>query len=252
MAMQRLDVTRKKASTEAFQAHTQENLFKEFLFWSQPLPLGVVGTPRYKLIDVDEFAFALEKLNRPYAYSISCYRVRKLGHYTRNTKLTVIFAIEPGDPRLPAWMDGSIEKPRRWIRVVRVSGTNATLFADFCDHVCSQIEANPIPLTDDHRVFIWDNLGAHKSPIVSQTVEARGGPLRFSICNRIPYQPKYGPIEYKICDLITQLRLKENQNWTTDGLETAILQVAATLGKNGDCNFDRTFEHCGYSVDGTY
>ena len=48
-----------------------------------------------------------------------------------------------------------------------------------------------------------DNLQAHLTPIVYQTVEARNGPTCFNILLRqLAYQPKYGPIEYKIYDVI--------------------------------------------------
>jgi hypothetical protein len=47
-----------------------------------------------------------------------------------------------------------------------------------------------------------DNLRAHLTPIVYQTVEARNGPTCFNILRQLVYQPEYGPIEYKIYDII--------------------------------------------------
>jgi transposase len=55
--------------------------------------------------------------------------------------------------------------------------------------------------TDNHRIFIWDNLAAHHSAYVHQTIAGRDGSRRFSIVARPQYHPKYGPIEYKICEL---------------------------------------------------
>ena len=59
--------------------------------------------------------------------------------------MTVLFAIEPGDPRLPLNIIGSIHRPRRWIRVIRSGGTNAATFADFIEYICNDIETNPVP-----------------------------------------------------------------------------------------------------------
>jgi hypothetical protein len=59
--------------------------------------------------------------------------------------LTVLLAIERGDPRLPANVDGSTQRPRRWIRVTRLAGISAFVtFADFCDYICSDIETNTV------------------------------------------------------------------------------------------------------------
>jgi transposase len=43
-------------------------------------------------------------------------------------------------------------------------------------------------------VFIWDNLTAHHSAYVHNTVTGCVGPSNFSIVPRPPYHPKYGPI----------------------------------------------------------
>jgi hypothetical protein len=59
-----LCMTRKVASTEAYQAHEPHNLMKFHLFWTMPPPLGVVGIPRHRFIDVDEFQVSLQKTNR--------------------------------------------------------------------------------------------------------------------------------------------------------------------------------------------
>jgi hypothetical protein len=66
--------------------------------------------------------------------------IRKPDHYTRDTKLTVITAVEPGDPNRPPLQDGRIERPRHWIWVRMITGTNAATFSDFCEYICSSIE----------------------------------------------------------------------------------------------------------------
>ena len=121
--LKKLHVTRKVSSTEAYQAFLPNNLLRAELFWNTHPPTGVVSIPRRRFIDVDEFGISLERTNRKRGYALSFYRVRKPGHYTRNTKMTVLVAVEPGDPQLPPNVDGSIEKPRRWIRCLQNAGT---------------------------------------------------------------------------------------------------------------------------------
>lgn len=171
------------------------------------------------------------------------HRVRKPGHYHHGAKITVLFAIEAGDPRLPPNQRGSVENPRRWCRCVRSLGTTTNIFRDFCELICSNIETNPVPNfdTDDHRILMWDNLTAHHSAYVHQTVTGRGGPNQFSIIARPQYHPKYAPIEYKICDVTGKVRLEKEEHWDMTRLEQAILQAAHAVGP-----FDSTFWHCGY------
>jgi transposase len=156
-------------------------------------------------------------------------------------KMTVIFAIEPGDPALPAHVRGSVERPRRWIRCLRAVGTTTNIFRDFCDYVCTDIETNNIPGTDFHRVFIWDNLTAHHSAYVHNTVTGRVGPSNFSIVPRPPFHPKYGPIENKICEVMGKIRLKKEEDWDMNRLELAIMLAAYQI-----ISFDTSFQHCGY------
>ena len=56
-----LKVTKKKASTEAYQAQREDVQFRVHCFWNCGLPLGVRDSPRRKLVDFDEFGLTLEK-----------------------------------------------------------------------------------------------------------------------------------------------------------------------------------------------
>jgi transposase len=107
--------------------------------------------------------------------------------------------------------------------------------------VCTDIETNNVPGTDAHRVFIWDNLAAHHSAYVHTTVTNRFGPSQFSIVARPPYHPKYGPIEYKICEVMEKIRLKKEEDWNMNRLEHEIMVAAHQIRR-----FDETFLHCGY------
>ena len=239
--LKELQITKKKASTEAYQALRPENQYRVYSFWNYPPPLGVRNVPRYKLIDIDEFAITLEKCNRTGGWALMCHRVRKDGHYKRGLKLTCLLGIEPGDPRIAPGVLGSVDNPRRWIRCIQNRGTTTIVFRDFCDYICSDIENNPIALTDAHRILIWDNLNSHHAAYVHQTVVGRIGPCRFLIVPRPPYQPKYGPIEYKICDLTHDIRMRKEEQWDMARLEQEIRQAANRIGP-----FDSSFEHCGY------
>ena len=64
---------------------------------------------------------------------------------------------------------------------------------------------------------------------------------------RPAYQPKYGPIEYKICDLIQNIIYKSQRQMSIDEMEQSIVQSSTKIG-----SFDITFDHCGYSRDGNY
>jgi hypothetical protein len=62
--LKKLDITKKKASTEAYQMQHPNVQFRMWGFWNCPPPLGVYQVPRQRLIDVDEFGVTLEKCNR--------------------------------------------------------------------------------------------------------------------------------------------------------------------------------------------
>ena len=243
-----LMTTRKVGSTEAYEAFTRDNILRAELFWNRPPPLGVVSIERRRFIDVDEFGVSLNKCNRKRGYAVSFYRVRKPGHYARTAKLTVLLAIEPGDPQIPAGIDGSVEKLRRWCRVLQNHGTSIEVFQDFVNEICTEIEVDGLHRlgydTDDSRVFLWDNLNSHLSHLVTQVVEIRDGPTTFIAIPRPPYQPKYGPIEYAICDLVGALAIDSEASWTTTLLERKIREAAQKI--NG---FWNTFDHCGYPIN---
>jgi hypothetical protein len=92
----------------------------------------VFQVPQRRLIDVDEFGVTLEKCNRTGGWAVTVHRVRnKDGHYHHGIKTTVIFAIKPGDPALPAHVCGSVKHPRHWIRCLRAVGTKNNISATF-------------------------------------------------------------------------------------------------------------------------
>ena len=112
---------------------------------------------------MDEFGATFERCNHTGGWAVKVLRVQKDGHYHHGIKITIIFAIEPGDPALPPHVRGSLERPWHWIQCLRAIGTTTNIFRDFCYYVCTDIETNNIPGTDFHRVFIWGNFTAHHS-----------------------------------------------------------------------------------------
>jgi transposase len=143
--MKQLGLSKKKGSTEAYQAFTPRNLLRCQRFSSEPTPLGVVGVQQCRFIDIDEFGISLDQTNTSHGHAHTSIRIRKPGHYTRSQKVTVILGIEPGDPTLPPDVDGSVGNPRRWCWIRDVSGTNAIDFAAFCDRICTNLEQHPAP-----------------------------------------------------------------------------------------------------------
>jgi hypothetical protein len=52
------------------------------------------------LIDIDEFGIVLQNSNEKTGVGAVSLRICKAGHYCQNTKVTMILAMEPGDPNL--------------------------------------------------------------------------------------------------------------------------------------------------------
>ena len=79
----------------------------------------------------------------------------KPGHYSRDTKLTIILAVEAGDPALPPHTRGSVGNPRRWLRILLKAGTTTLDFNDFLVYVCEDIQNNrPVGVVgNERRVF---------------------------------------------------------------------------------------------------
>jgi len=166
-------------------------------------------------------------------------RVSKPGNYSRDENLSIFLAIEPGDPRLPAEIQGSIQRPRRWCRISSI-GANVMTFNQYIASIVTSIDAQPLPLVGiENRIFLWDNLRAHKSPILYETVE-RGG--RHRIQCRPPYMPCDGPFEYIFCQLECVINKRMSHISSTEDLAIEIRNIVGNLG-----GFDSTFAHCGYT-----
>ena len=87
-----------------------------------------------------KFGLELKQLNRSKGWGFSFYHILNVGNCTKETKLTVTFAIEAGNPAVPINLQGSVARPQRWINVRRVSGTTADNYDQDCNDICSSIE----------------------------------------------------------------------------------------------------------------
>jgi hypothetical protein len=81
------------------------------------------------------------------------FRVRKDWHYHHGSKITMLFAVEPGDPALPSEVGGSVKHSQCWIRSVHGVGTSINIFQDFCDRICLEIEQFGVKGIDDLHIF---------------------------------------------------------------------------------------------------
>jgi hypothetical protein len=236
-----LEIIKKKASIKAFQALSAEVQFRVITYWNCPPSLRIFKVHQRKLIDIDEFGVTLERCNHTAGWALKVFRVQKDGYYGHSKKITVLFAIKLCDPALTPQVYGSVEHPRWLLQCLWSKGTMTNVFQDFCELVCLDIEMNGIGGTDNHQIFIWDNLRAHHAAYVHEPITNRAGPQRFSIVPRPQYHPKFGLFEYTICKVTSQLWLKKEANWGMDDLEQQICRIAKLVSQ-----FNPTFQHCGY------
>jgi hypothetical protein len=159
-------------------------------------------------------------------------------------KVNVIAGIEAGNPNLPPGVEGSLQRPRRWIKIT-YENCDQFIFGQFCEEVCHDLEANPAPGgVDNERILMWDGLGVHNTPFVTHIIDGRPSNNVFHHVTRPPYRPKIAPIEYFFCELACELDRRVRRDWTHMDLRTNIEDICSTLGFDGKMN--KTFAHCGY------
>ena len=71
--------------------------------------------------------------------------VVKPGHYTKDTKLTIMLAVEPGDPQLQPEIRGSVQNPRRWLQILEKAGISKLDANDYLNYICDDLNTN-VPL----------------------------------------------------------------------------------------------------------
>ena len=133
---------------------------------------------------------------------------------------------------------------------VTENSINQFVYADFLEEICSTLEADGIPGLNNDRIFLRDNLSVHTTRIVYHTMQGRPNGEHFCIVLHPPYWAAYTPIEYKICDIVNNLYDRIDENTTNADLSQLIRNISAVVG-NGS-NYDCTFAHCGYDINGVY
>ena len=236
-----LGYTQKVTSTVAYQAFTPTNLMRRHLFFTQPYPVGIHGTPRRSLIDVDEFGVHKKSADRKRGSSKKGFYIRKPGHYDRGDfKLTIILAVEAGDPALDGQNPhaiGSTEKPRIWAEISEEAGTTTEAYTAF-------LLQKPLATYNaavNQKTIIHDNLTSHKSPMVYEAVRRSG----HRVVPRPPYRPQDGPIEYAINQVLIELA----NNWTDVREDATPADFRVVLEKvidNGIKGLDDLFLKCNY------
>lgn len=99
-------------STTAYQAFTPKNLKRHWRFWNLPFPAGIANVPQRELIDCDEMTLVISDANKNYGHAVNNIHVCKIGNYGRGEfKVTIIMAIEAGNPDLNDDVLGSIAHP---------------------------------------------------------------------------------------------------------------------------------------------
>jgi hypothetical protein len=163
-----LGITRKVGSATANQAFSLRNLLRRRLFWTQPPPVGIFGVPRARLLDIDEAGIWLEKCVRKYGKAFKGVAVREPGLYGHGEKRTLIMGIDCAG--------------MKYVSLRKVAGTTIDSFNDFVrDDVIALL-----PAGGPQRIFMWDNLAAHHSAVVWNTVTAAG--------HLVVFRPAYRPV----------------------------------------------------------
>ena len=122
-----LGLSRKKASTTAYQASLPINQARCWSFWNDPYPFGIAGTSRASIVDFDEAAIFVESTNRGYGKCFLSTRAREEGPYNHSHKYTITAAIR-GGPQGGCWVD-----------VALCSGTTVIDTHDFLRDIIQQI-----------------------------------------------------------------------------------------------------------------
>ena len=191
-----------------------------------PSPLEVRAQPIHRLIDEDKTGFYLKKCSSNSGRGHRTCRVQCPTPYRQNeANLNVILVFESVNANIPVHMDGSIEKPRKWFRLT-VDNVDQFIFGGLVNEILNKIEKHPLPGNYDlHKIIIWNNLRAHKTPFVTNIIEDRESENRFEPVDRPPYIPKLAPIEYVFCELAAELSRQCNRNWKMEDLSWKCIDI---------------------------
>jgi hypothetical protein len=189
------------------QALLPQNVVRRRAFWSQVPPLGIAGVSRHELIDIDECGLFLETCNRGEGKAFKGVRVREEGPYGHSQKWTLILAIDTAG--------------FKHVRFSPDSGTTIPIFSQYILNLLARLPAH-----GPHRLFMWDNLAAHFSPMVVNAIYAAG----HRIVPRPAYFPADGPKEFVFCQLECGLKDRLYHIQNTNDLIREVHHVIANIG----------------------
>jgi len=201
-AEERLDLTRKAASTTAAKAFLPCNLQLRHMYFHNNYPLGIADINTDDMIDSDEAGFFLESTNRGYGKTVRGDRCDEEGAYDKcSEKLNVLCGI---------CCDRN--NPMRWIDTWTGEGTTIIKYYTFISRICDDLDNN---YPGRSFCFTMDNLNSHKHPLVLNEILNRGHKCVF----RAPYWAVDGAIEYVFNTMNTMLMIHYNELRTIGDLE---------------------------------
>jgi transposase len=213
-------LTRKRGATTACQANLPQNIAKRDQFWTEAYPMGILGTPRQRIVDFDEAGIFLETTDRGYGKCFVGKDLNEEGPYSRSTKFTLCMAI------------GGDAEGHRWLTFELKKGTTIYDTISFLQEMMNDLGPQI------RHTFICDNLSSHTNALVRHVVQQGGHRLLF----RPPYKPRDGPIEYVFNRLQHELSLRLHEIRNQRDLERSVYDIV-----RGITSFENYFTHCGYN-----
>ena len=219
----RISLTRKAASTTAYQAYAPVNLAKRHNYWNLDYSFGIANIDPRDLIDIDEMGIEIEHSNRKHGKTAEGNRCNEAGVYNRNEKLNVLLAI-----------CGCDVNPLRWVETWTGEGTTLFRYYEFLVKVLDDLD-----VLFPGRVFCFtkDNLNSHKNPFILDTILARGHKIVF----RAPYWAVDGAVEYVFNTTHSLIEVMFNNVDNLISLELVLREIIASMQI-----FRPYFEHVGF------
>ena len=222
-AEQRLNLTRKAASTTAYEAYSERILIKRHNYWNMPPPFGIVGVDPRNVIDIDEMGLEVEHSNRKRGKSVKGMRCNEPGTYNRNQKMNVLVAI-----------CGCDVHPARWVETWTGEGTTIYRYHQFITNLLDELD---VMFPGRSFCFTKDNLNTHKNPHIINLIEERGHLVVF----RAPYWAVDGAIEYVFNTVHSLIDVRHNNIGNVNELEVLLRDTISEMG-----SFRPYFEHVGF------
>ena len=115
---------------------------------------------------------------------------------------------------------------------------------------------------DKDRVFLWDNQSAHNAPQMVYQIVGKGVQVQTNseFCVGLRVNPKLLPLSIKFATFATSYTNKGesiDKNTTAPTATTWLLEqimindIVGTVGADYG-NFNNTFDHCDYTINGIY